>query len=86
MKNYLHCAPHRSHDGADIEGSTMKFIVKELQNVCDHRAGTEIEAKDLTAAKRAASRMQQFKGTVLMIADSKCLALAVKDGGKWQAA
>lgn len=64
----------------------MKFIVKELQNVCDHRAGIEIEAKDLTAAKRAASRMQQFKGTVLMIADEKGFALAVKDGGKWQAA
>ncbi|MFW9606339.1 MAG: hypothetical protein ACMV0I_07320 [Pseudomonas sp.] len=64
----------------------MKFIVKEAQHACDHRAGVEIEAKDLTAAKRAASRMQMFKGTALMIADSKGFALAVKNCGKWEAA
>ena len=76
--------PH--HDGADKEGSTMKFIVKEAQHACDHRAGIEIEAKDLTAAKRAATRMQQFQGTALLIADAKGFALAFKEGGKWQAA
>ena len=62
-----------------------KFIVKEMQHVCDHRSGTEIEAKDLTAAKRAASRMQQFKGTILLITDINGFELAIKDG-KWKAA
>lgn len=64
----------------------MKFIVKEVQNTKSKRDGVEIEAKDLTAAKRAATRMQQFQGTALLIADAKGFALAFKEGGKWQAA
>lgn len=64
----------------------MKFIVKEVQNTKSKRDGVEIEAKELTAAKRAATRMQQFQGTALLIADAKGFALAFKEGGKWQAA
>lgn len=66
----------------------MKFIVKEAHNAnfdIDTISESEIEAKDLAGAKRAASRMQMFKGTALMIADSKGFALAVKSG-KWEAA
>ena len=63
-----------------------KFIIQELQDVASKRDGVEVEVKDLTAAKRAASRMQQFKGTILLIADSKGFALAVKEDGKWKAA
>jgi hypothetical protein len=86
LESSAYCHPCRSHNGADKEGSRMKFIVKETQHACDQRAGVEIEAKDLTAAKRAASRMQQFKGTVLRVADAKGFELAFKEGGKWQAA
>jgi len=64
----------------------MKFIVKELQHHNDHRDGVEIESQNLTAAKRAAARMQQFKGTTLKIEDANGCAIAFKEGGKWQAA
>lgn len=62
-----------------------KFIIKELQNVASQRDGVEVEAKTLAAAKRAATRMQQFQNTVLVVSDQKG-RLSVKQGGKWEAA
>ncbi len=67
----------------------MKFIVKEAHNAnfdINTIIKSEVEAEDLTAAKRAATRMQQFQGTALLIADENGFGIVVKDGGKWQAA
>jgi ribosomal protein L19 len=59
------------------------FIIRELQNMNSHREGQAIEAKNLTAAKRAASRAQMFQGTVLKIESQGGAVLAVKEDGKW---
>ncbi|MFW9605129.1 MAG: hypothetical protein ACMV0I_00950 [Pseudomonas sp.] len=88
-RNPVKYTPIPRHDGADREGSTMKFIVKEAHNAnfdLNTISAYEIEAKDLAGAKRAASRAQQFKGTLLAIADYAGSIISVKDGGKWQAA
>jgi hypothetical protein len=47
----------------------MKFYVAELQNKGSFRRAEEIEAASLASAKRKASRMQSFYGTVLKIGD-----------------
>lgn len=78
---------HRSHNGADKEGSTMpKFIIQELQDTASQRDGVKVEAENLTAAKRAATRMQQFQHTVLVVSSANGRRLAIKQGGKWKAA
>lgn len=59
------------------------YTITEKQNAQSTRKGEQIEALDLAAAKRAASRMQMFHGTVLTIEANGTL-LAVKRGGKWE--
>lgn len=60
-----------------------KYIIRELQNSNSSREGVEIEAKDLAAAKRAASKAQCFQGTV-MIVESDCgELLSTKKGKVW---
>lgn len=43
------------------------YYISELQNANSYREATKIEAKNLTQAKRKASRMQCFYGTVMEI-------------------
>ena len=59
------------------------YIITELQNAQSHRKGDAIEAANLTAAKRKASGMQMFKGTVLEIAAENGSVLSRKKEGRW---
>ena len=67
----------------------MKFYVAEVQNVNSVREAEEISAKDLTEAKRKASRGQFFQGTVFVIGteinqDGFIMnPLVYKEHGKW---
>lgn len=67
----------------------MKFYVAEVQNVNSVREAEEISAKDLTEAKRKASRGQAFYGTVLVIGteiDENGFItdpMVYKESGKW---
>lgn len=67
----------------------MRYYVAEVQNSQSFRRATAIEAKDLTAAKRLASRRRVYIGTVLVLgtavdADGFITdAIARKVGGKW---
>lgn len=60
----------------------MNYTFTEKQNSTSYRDGTEIEAKDLSEAKKIAEHMQAFHGTVLEISDSEGV-LAIKENGKW---
>ena len=59
------------------------YIIKEVQNMGSERKGERIEAKDLAAAKRAASRAQMFQGSVMKIESEAGALLAHKEGGRW---
>lgn len=59
------------------------YIITELADANSRRAGDAIEAKTLAAAKRKASRMQMFQGTVLEIAFKNGVVVARREGGKW---
>ena len=59
------------------------FIITEKQNAQSSRNGETVEAADLTAAKRKASGMQMFKGTVMEIAAENGPVLSRKEGGRW---
>ncbi len=59
------------------------FIITEKQNVNDLRQGDAIDCQNLMEAKRKASRMQCFQGTVLTIEDENGALLAAKRNGKW---
>jgi hypothetical protein len=61
----------------------MKFIITEKTDINATRAGSAIEAKDLRAAKAAASRAQLFQNTVITVANESGVVLAVKQNGKW---
>ena len=61
----------------------MIYIVTELQNAQSHRKGETVEAPNLTAAKRKASVMQMFKGTVMEIATENGAVLSRKENGLW---
>lgn len=58
------------------------YIIKEVQDVNSEREGTQIEAKNLSAAKRSASRGQFYQGTVLKIESESGVLLAYKEAGK----
>ena len=58
------------------------YTIIEAQNINSVREGTEIQAKDLTSAKRAASKAQCFQSTVLKIEQNGCL-VAYKDANGW---
>lgn len=60
------------------------YIVTEKQNVASHRKGEIIEAADLSAAKRKASGMKMFQGTVLTIESENGALISVKQDGKWE--
>ncbi len=60
------------------------YIITEKQDLNSSRQGETIEAKDLAAAKRAASRMKMFQGTVMTIESENGTLLSWKDrSGKW---
>ena len=61
----------------------MIYIITELQNAQSHRKGEAVEAANLTAAKRKASRMQMFKGTVMQIAAENGSILSRKERCSW---
>ena len=67
----------------------MKFYVAEVQNVNSVRKAEEISARDLTEAKRKASRSQAFCGTVLVIGTEINEdgfikdPMVYKESGKW---
>ena len=68
----------------------MKYYVAEVQNIGSKREAAAIEAKDIAAAKRTASRQQVFEGTVLEIGTmvdgngflTDCIFFKVN--GKWE--
>ena len=59
------------------------YIVTELQNAQSSRKGETVQAANLTAAKRKASSMQMFQGTVMEIAAENGSVLSRKQDGKW---
>ena len=59
------------------------YIITELQNAQSHRKGEAIEAPSLSAAKRRATALQMFKGTMLEIAAENGAVLSRKEGGRW---
>ena len=61
----------------------MQYIISEKQNRFSIRAGTEVSAENLTAAKCKATKMQFFQGTVLTIEDTNGNRLAVKENNQW---
>ncbi len=58
------------------------YIITELQNAQSHRKGQTVEAETLTAAKRKASQLQMFQGTVMEIATDSGV-ISRKQDGKW---
>ena len=59
------------------------YVITELQSAGSHRKGETIEAADLAAAKRKASSLQMFKGTVMEIAAENGAVLSRKEDGRW---
>ena len=60
----------------------MKYYVTETQNAQSKSEGREIEAKELSSAKRAATNGQFYNGTVLTIYESGKM-VAERANGKW---
>lgn len=58
------------------------YTITEKQNLNSVRKGAEFQAKDLTAAKRIASREKMFQGTVMTVEQNGRL-LAYKESGVW---
>lgn len=61
----------------------MKLVIKEVQNLNSNRNGETIEVSNMRQAKRKATSMQCFHGTVLKIERESGELLAYKDGNKW---
>ena len=61
----------------------MKYIISECQNINSQRYGHEYESESLSQAKRFASKVQCFYGTVLKIEDEGGHLVAYKQDGKW---
>ena len=59
------------------------FIITEKQNAQSSRKGETVEADNLSAAKRKASGMQMFNGTVLEISAENGSVLSRKEDGRW---
>ena len=59
------------------------YIVTELQNAQSSRKGETVEAANLTAAKRKASSLQMFQGTVMEIAAENGTIISRKQDGQW---
>ena len=60
------------------------YIITELQNANSYRKGETVEAKDLTAAKRKASRMQRYQGTAMKIEYENGSVASIKEDDKWR--
>lgn len=60
----------------------ITYTISEVQNVNSIREGQEVEVQDLTAAKRKASSMQFFHGTVMKI-ELHGETVAYKEGRAW---
>jgi hypothetical protein len=60
------------------------FIIREKASASSARDGAKIEAKNLTGAKRAASRAQVFQGTAVTIENESGEILTVKEGKAWK--
>lgn len=69
------------HKASEKIMTTYNFT--EVQNINSSRESETFEAKDLTAAKRLANKMQFFQGTVLKISDSLGNLICFKDGKNW---
>ena len=65
------------------EPTMNSFIITEKQNAQSSRKGETVQAANLSAAKRKASGMQMFKGTVLEISAENGAVLSRKEGGRW---
>ena len=59
-----------------------KFTIQEVQNEGSTRQGYEVELKDLSSAKRHATKNQFFMGTVMKVICNGEL-VATKKGSKW---
>lgn len=60
------------------------FIIIEKQNSNSSRKGEKVEAANLAAAKRKATGLQLFQGTVMEITDELGNRLAIKTNGRWE--
>ena len=65
------------------EQKMTAYIITELQNAQSHRKGEAIEAPSLSAAKRRATALQMFKGTVMQISAQNGAVLSRKKEGRW---
>jgi len=59
------------------------YIITEKQNSNSSRKGETVEAANLSAAKRKASSLQMFKGTVMEIAAETGAIISRKEDGRW---
>ena len=65
--------------------NTKTYIIRESDGPTFFRRGTAIRAKNLTSAKRYATRNQCFVGTNLRIESETGILLALKmSGQKWE--
>lgn len=61
-----------------------KYMISEQQNSLSGREPVVVLAKNLTCAKRHATKNQVFQGTILVIENEVGETLAVKErNGKW---
>jgi ribosomal protein L19 len=73
----------RALDQTSRRKKMTTYIIAELQNAQSSRKGETVQAANLTAAKRKASSMQMFQGTVMEIAAENGSVLSRKQDGKW---
>lgn len=59
-----------------------KYIVRELQQEGAFREGVEVHARSLSQAKRKATALQVFEGTILRIESSHGGSIGATDIGK----
>ena len=73
----------RALDQTTRRNKMTTYIIAELQNAQSSRKGETVQAANLTAAKRKASSLQMFQGTVMEIAAENGSVLSRKQDGKW---
>lgn len=59
------------------------YTLIEKQNSNSEREGVEFEAKNLTQAKRKATKLQCFEGTFLVLREGLYVVAAKEKNGKW---
>jgi hypothetical protein len=60
------------------------YIFREIENVCSYRLPTTIRAANITTARRRASALQVFQGTVLTLENENGELICYKENGKWK--